>query len=167
MPLLVFSALTIFFSCTKTTSTTCNNGIKDAGEQEIDCGGTSCKPCLPAGTLTCTLGTTAYVGTSTGGQILGPSIRVYADDNQNRPLNFMFVPGALNQPINIASANFSYQGDPYTKQGGDTGTVYITALDTTRKIISGTFAFSASRFTGGISDAATNGIFTNIRYGNN
>lgn len=165
----LFLSLTIlatsFYSCEEETISTenCNNGIKDGGETEIDCGG-PCSTCPTAGTLTCTLGATSYVGVTAAGQNLSPSIRVYARDNNNRTLDFMFVPSALNSELTINDARFSYQGEPYIKAPGDTGHVTITALDTTRKIISGYFGFSARRVTGFTINRATGGVFENIRY---
>lgn len=166
LPLLTFVLLLPFAACEKTdedTSALCNNGILDGKETEVDCGG-DCSACPPAATFSCTLGVTPFVSNNAHGQILGPSIRINAIDNDGRPMNFMFLPSAVNQPLLITSAAFSYLGEPYTKGLSDTGSVTITALDTLRKIISGNFAFSCTRITNNTRNAATNGVFTNVRY---
>ncbi len=167
LPALLFIGIS---GCKKTddnnpNTALCTNGIKDGGETEIDCGG-SCDACLPAGTLTCTLGGTPYVSEQAGGQVLGPSIRIYSvrDSAQGRPLNFMFKPGPLNQPIAISSVAFSFGGEPYTMGEGDSGVVVLTALDTLRKIASGNFNFTAKRLTAATRDSCTGGVFTNVRY---
>jgi hypothetical protein len=154
-----------FYSCDKTDSKTalCNNGIKDGGETDIDCGG-PCQACPDAAAMYCTLGTSSYVSTATSGQILGPSIRVYGNDP--RPLNFMFVPAGLNQPIPITSVSFAYRGEAYAMAAGDSGRVVLTELDTVRKIASGTFWFTGKRTTGPDTTSARNGVFTNVRYNN-
>ncbi len=159
--------VTGFYSCTKTddsdnnNTALCTDGIRNGSETEIDCGG-DCQTCPGAASLTCTLGTSNYVGTSVSGQILGPSIRIYS--NTPNPLNFMFVPSALNQPIPISSVSFAYRGEAYAMESGDSGRVTLTALDTLRKIASGTFWFTANRTTGPDTTSARGGVFENVRY---
>jgi|ERR1043165_2023827 hypothetical protein len=165
--------LVAFNSCEKTDTNNgsgplCHDGKLNGGEQEIDCGG-GCGPCPDPGTLTCKLGTSEYIASVTLGQILGPNIRVYGNDyrnNRTRPLMFMFVPGQLNTEIPIGAVSFAYNGEAYIMEAGDSGKVVITALDTTRKIISGTFWFSGNRTTGRDTATAREGVFTNIRYNN-
>ncbi len=165
--LIIFTVIALgnMYACKEETNNAalCNNGIKDGSETEVDCGG-DCTSCPPAGTFTCTIGSTSYVGVNPIGEILSPSIRISAIDDQSRPMNFMFIPLALNQPIQISAAGFSYQGEPYIKGSSDTGTVLITAQDTLRKIISGTFGFRGNRIGAGQVAAVSNGVFSNIRY---
>jgi hypothetical protein len=171
--LCLLSAFLMFgiYSCTKTddnnavATALCSNGIKDPGETEIDCGG-PCTACLPPAKLTCTLGGTSYISEKAGGQTLGPSIRVYSirDSAEGRPLNFMFLPGPVNQPLRINSLAFSFSGEPYNLGDGDSGVVVLTALDTVKKIISGTFYFTGKRLTTANRTSATDGVFTNVRY---
>jgi hypothetical protein len=167
----VLLALSVFLSilamngCREETnySALCNNNIKDGLETEIDCGG-DCLACPDAATFSCTLGNSSFVSSNAIGQILGPSIRISAVDAEGRPLNFMFIPAALNQPIQISAGGFSYQGEPYYKGSSDTGTVVITAQDTLRKIISGNFGFRGNRIGSGQVASVSNGVFTNVRY---
>ncbi|MCW5909219.1 MAG: hypothetical protein KIS94_15240 [Chitinophagales bacterium] len=166
LPLLTIALLVTFTACEKNdndTSALCNNGILDGKETEIDCGG-DCTDCPPAATFSCTLGVTPFVSTNATGQILGPSIRINAVDNDGRPMNFMFLPNAVNQPLPLTSAAFSYLGEPYSKGLNDTGSVTITGIDTLRRIISGNFAFSCTRITNNTQNAAKNGAFANVRY---
>lgn len=167
LPLLAISFLVFgIYSCEKTgtdTSGLCNNGLLDGEETEIDCGG-DCDTCAVA-TFKCTLGNTAFNGTDPKGYILGPSIRVASVDDQGRPMHFMFLPVALNTPLPISGGAFSYNGEPYSKGPDDTGHVTITMLDTTRKLISGTFGFSGNRVTNNTVNVVKDGTFTDIRYG--
>jgi hypothetical protein len=159
-------------SCTKKsegTAVLCDNGVKDGNENEIDCGG-ACTPCPDKGEFHCTIdgvaGSMLYVTKVASGQVLAPSIRV-AGQSQNGdiPFNFMFIPSALNTPLPINASTFNYAGEPYTKGSGDTSTVIVTANDTLRHIISGTFSLGAQRIVGTPSRCAvSNGVFTNIRY---
>lgn len=170
--LVLFSAtLTVgFFSCKKEVDNTelCYNNIKDGDETEIDCGGTFCEPCLPAGRFSCTIngirGVANFTSENAAGQVLGPSVRIYGTNSGNMPFNFMFIPSELNQPIQISSSNFNYAGEAYTKSSSDTGTVVITAHDTLRHIISGRFSLAAQRVTKDTRCTVNNGEFTNVRY---
>lgn len=162
----VFISVFTISSCEeeKPDTSFCNNLVKDGNESEVDCGG-NCEACPDAAYLNCTLGTSDYTSVNPPtGQILGPSIRVNAVDAEGRPLNFMFIVSGLNQPIQISAATFSYHGNPYVKGELDTGTVVITAQDTLRKIISGTFGFRCNRIGAGQVAAASGGVFTNVRY---
>ena len=161
-----------FYSCTKegdTTSALCSDGVMNGKESEIDCGG-ACTPCPNNATFSCKMngvgGESYFIGATASGQILGPSIRVYSTTAGNRPLNFMFIPTGLNEPIAISSSNFDYAGEPYTRTNGDTGHVYISVHDTLRHIISGSFSYNASRITGGagVKCVVSEGLFTNARY---
>lgn len=164
--------LTAFNSCEKVVNNDaplCHDGILNGGEQEIDCGagGANCEKCPDPGTMTCTLGHSDYVASVTMGQILGPNIRVYGNDyrnNRTRPLMFMFVPTALNTPLPTGPVSFTYNGEAYINEEGDSGKVVITYMDTVRKIISGTFWFTGGRTTGPDTTSARDGVFTNIRY---
>jgi hypothetical protein len=158
------------WSCEKTEvkapdTSLCADGIKNGGETEVDCGG-PCTACLPAGIVNCTLGGTDYKSQSTGGQILGPSIRIYSvrDSAQGRPLSFMFVPGPVNQPIRISDVSFSFSGEPYHLGEGDSGVVVLTTLDTVKQIASGTFSFIGKRITAAQRVTCTDGVFNNVRY---
>ena len=153
-------------SCTKTDSKTalCSNGILDGGETEIDCGA-ACQACPASAVVTCTVGNSSFVSTNpsnTYGQQLAYSIRIYGNDS--RPLNFMFVPAPVGQPTPISSVSFTYNGEAYIIEPGDSGKVILTANDTLRKIASGTFWFTAGRVTGPDTTSVRNGVFTNVRY---
>ena len=159
--------ITGFYSCNKVEdnkTALCNNGIQDGGETEIDCGA-ACTACPGAPSISCNLGNSSFVSTNpanTYGQTLGPSIRIYGNDG--RPLFFMFIPSAVNQPLPVTSVSFSYNWEAYAMEAGDRGEVVLTTLDTLRKIASGTFWFTANRTTGPDSTGALNGVFSNIRY---
>jgi len=155
-----------FYSCTKTVDHTalCNDGLLNGGETEIDCGA-ACQACPGAPSVSCTLGNSSFLSTdpnTTYGQKLASSIRIYGNDG--RPLFFMFVPGPVNQPVPVTSVSFSYNGEAWGMEAGDSGKVVLTSLDTLRKIASGTFWFTANRTTGPDTTSARNGVFTNIRY---
>lgn len=163
MMLALFLLATGFFSCEKTTtvdaSALCNNGIKDTTEAEIDCG-EFCEPCPPTGTFSCKMGPTDFAVSNSYGQLLPPSIRIYANDS--RPLMFMFVPTAVNQPLPVNYVSFAYRGEAWTLR--DSGTVVLSKLDTIRNIVSGTFYVNARRVTGSDTTSLRDGVFTNIRY---
>jgi hypothetical protein len=77
----------------------------------------------------------------------------------------MFIPSALNTPLPISSTSFSFDGEPYMKGSGDTGSVYLSAHDTVRHLISGTFAYNGQRVTQSYTKCVVSeGIFTNVRY---
>lgn len=166
-------SISLFFlfamdSCTKSTNNDaalCNNGIKDGKETEIDCNG-DCAPCAGVPALSCTMGGTPYICSNVRGQTLNPSIRIYGTDQGGRPMNFMFLPGPINQPLPIIDVTLSFDGEPYTYGVHDTGSVTITSIDTLRKVVSGSFGFSARRVTKNTSVAIQSGVFTNVRYGN-
>lgn len=170
--LLVLSTIVLlsgFSSCEKEDgnnktnySQYCSDGIKNGAETEVDCGG-DCEACLPAATMTCTLGNSNFTAHTCFGQILGPNIRIYGNDN--RPVHFMFVPSQLNTELPITALSFAYNGEAYGLEVGDSGRVVLTYLDTVRKIASGTFYFTGNRVTGPSSASASNGVFTNVRYG--
>jgi hypothetical protein len=111
-------------------------------------------------------GTQYFVSNNASGQKLNPSIRISGTNAaNNNPLNFMFIPTELNVPLPVNASGFNYAGEPYTKAGEDTGHVVLTAHDTLRHIISGTFAFSAQRVTQSFTKCVVNeGRFTNVRY---
>lgn len=140
----------------------CGDGIKNGYETEIDCGG-DCEACPTPATMTCTLGNTNFTAHTCFGQILGPNIRIYGNDN--RPVHFMFVPSQLNTELPITALSFAYNGEAYGLEAGDSGRVVLTYLDTVRKIASGTFYFTGNRVTGPSSASASDGVFTNVRYG--
>lgn len=165
--LLSFFSLFSMYSCTKETNNNaalCNNGIKDGNETEIDCNG-DCAPCAGVPALSCTLGGTAYISSNVRGQTLNPSIRIYGTDQEGRPMNFMFIPNQINQPVPIVDVALSFSGEPYTYGVNDSGSVTITTIDTLRKVISGTFGFSARRVTKNTGVVVTGGVFSNVRYG--
>jgi len=141
----------------------CNDGILNAGEVEIDCG-TGCEPCPSEGSVNCIVGNSTFFasGTHAYGQQLGPNIRIYG--NNGNPLFFMFKPSPLNQPVAITAVSFAYRGEAYTMEPGDSGRAVLTALDTVRKIASGTFWFTAGRVTGPDTASVREGVFTNVRY---
>jgi hypothetical protein len=169
----IIFAMTGFYSCEKEVvdnSALCTNGILDelAGETEVDCGG-DCEPCAPIGTLTCVMkgvaGNVDYTGVNVQCQVLGPSLRVFCSNSSSRPLNFMFRPDALNQPLYVVASSFDYAGEPYITADGDTGSITITAHDTVRHIISGRFDYNGQRVTKSfIKCVISDGVFTNVRY---
>lgn len=175
IPVLILVFLvTGFYSCTKEsddTSALCNNSIKDGNESEIDCGG-ACTPCPDKGTFSCNItgvpplaASSLYVSNNAAGQVLTPSIRVYGTNQNNSPLNFMFIPSVLNQLLPISASNFDFVGEPFIKTSGDTGSVVLTYHDTLRHIISGTFSYGAQRVTQSFTKCTvTEGVFTNVRY---
>ncbi len=155
-----------FYSCSKSTDHTalCHDGILNGGETEIDCGA-ACQACPGAPSINCTLGNSTFTSTNpavTYGQMLASSIRIYGNDS--RPLFFMFVPGAVNQEVPVSSVSFAYNGEAWAMEAGDSGKVVLTSIDTLRKVVSGTFWFTAGRTTGPDTTSARNGVFTNIRY---
>jgi len=168
LPLFVILFLVLgISSCEKTEVDTslCNNGILDGKETEIDCGG-DCTACPPAATFNCTLGNSNFVCTNAKGYILGPSIRIAGVDFEGRPMNFMFLAnGGFSGALPISGGGFSYNGEPYSKGPDDTGHVYITGIDTLRKIISGNFGFRGNRVTNNTVAIVKDGTFTNVRYG--
>lgn len=141
----------------------CHDGILNGGEEEIDCGA-GCGDCPSEGTLSCIVGNTSFVATGSKvfGQVLGPSLRIYG--NNGDPLNFMFVTSDLNKAVPITSVSFAYHGEAYTLEPGDSGYATLTAIDTLRKIASGTFWFTAGRVTGPDTTSVREGVFTNVRY---
>ena len=165
-PLLILAFIaTGIYSCEKKTDTAkaCSDGILNGGETEIDCGA-ACAACPANGIVSCTIGNSSFVSANanTYGQILSNSIRIYGNDG--RPFNFMFIPAPVGQPTAVNSVNVTYNGEAYIMEPGDSGKVVLTALDTLRKIASGTFWFTAGRVTGPDTTSVRDGLFTNIRY---
>ncbi len=165
MVLAILFLATGFYSCEKTTTvdaaSLCTNGIKDTTEAEIDCGG-ACEPCPSGPEFACKMGNDNFTVTNAYGQILTPSIRIYANDS--RPLMFMFVPTAVNTPLPVNYVSFAYRGEAWTLRDTLPGNVVLSKLDTIRKIVSGTFYVNARRVTGSDTTSLREGVFNNIRY---
>ena len=182
MKKIIFVLITVSFviglnSCKKSTTDVnaalCNNGILDGAETEIDCGGNPCSPCPPTSTFSCILtgglpvpgGQQNITETTSYGQTLYPSIRVFSF-NGSSPFQFMFIPGAIGQLTYVSFLNFNYAGGSYSVDDTTTaGGVILTAHDTLRNIISGTFSFNAERSSNGDHKCRVHdGVFTNVRY---
>ena len=152
--------------CTKTVDNTasCNNGILDGTETEVDCGGT-CTACAPAAVFTANLGGNAFSASQVYWTQSGSSMSIRA----NTPtvaiaVGLFFKFPVLNQPQVLTSASLN-DNENYIIEPGDTSSITVTALDTARKLMSGTFIFHATAPPSN-HISVDSGVFTNIRYQN-
>src|SRR5690349_2386074 len=122
--ILAFSFIGSISSCTKTdnNSAKCSNHVLDTdiGETEIDCGGSSCQACPPAGTVTATITGSAFMAKDLGGIASGVGMRIYGVSS-NAIMQFIFRDYVINQPQALSIGTLTY-GDPHMMQPGDTGT---------------------------------------------
>lgn len=159
-------ALLLFSNCKTEKKDTCNNGIQDGLETEIDCGGSSCAACPPPATLSATLSGLNYNASTIDCERNGShSIQSYGTSSG---IDFSFTITALNTPLPVSAGNFYGDGNGYNFQLGDTGTVVVTAHDEVKKIISGRFSFSGtSSNSQGTKSQVQSGRFDNVRYTDN
>lgn len=156
-----FLLLSVFvFGCN--TSEKCNNGILNSAEDEIDCGG-DCDPCPPEGTLSMFIFSNTFYATSVSGSDNGNGIDIFSSGTGGVTHNVRFSGVSVDQFSPITGADFysSISGSQVQFQFGDTGSVYITAHDELRKIVSGRYWCS---MTDGGTATITDGIFENVRY---
>ncbi|MFM7079792.1 MAG: DUF6252 family protein [Bacteroidota bacterium] len=140
----------------------CEDGIRNNGEREIDCGGKSCQPCpakmdaLVDGTPWSLFGSTitSQVNTSSS------SIFISGTDSVFRSISLIhagsFSPGTYN-------LNGGLYNTPSGSFTTSTGTITISVWDTTERYIEGFFSFTAY---GGNGDSVriTNGGFAFAPY---
>lgn len=159
--LVVFSLFSILFSSCN-TGNQCSNEELDGIETEIDCGG-DCDPCPQAGTLFATVTGIPYYANTVWGSPDGNGMDVISNGSGGSSVQFEFVNLQTNTflPMTGAQVNNNSANIHYYMQFGDTGSVYITAHDELRKIISGRFFFAATGNQGG---AISDGTFENVRY---
>ncbi|MDB5281495.1 MAG: hypothetical protein JWO06_570, partial [Bacteroidota bacterium] len=93
----------------------------------------------------------------------GPSLSIRAwNPTKAISVGLFFKYPVLNQPQVLTSASLD-DNDNYIIESGDTSSITITALDTTRKLMSGTFFFHATAPPSN-HISVDSGVFSNIRY---
>ncbi|MBK7970134.1 MAG: hypothetical protein IPK08_14995 [Bacteroidetes bacterium] len=179
----------VFTSCSETIDNTgtCYDGVKNQGEQGIDCGGPCqaacascadgimnqgetavdcggpCDPCYPR--LSAKIDGVDWSATSRNAFISAPGmIRIYGTNTQS---NFtLYYSGVFESGTTTAGSTFkgefrSLSGDLYASTSGS---ISFSTFDTVARTISGTYQFLATDTTSGTQLTITSGVFNSINY---
>jgi hypothetical protein len=140
----------------------CADGIMNQGEQAVDCGG-PCDPCYPR--MSAELDTSEWFATSRNAFIYAPGcIRIYGTNQQRNITLYYSGPFAAG-----TGSGSQFSGELRDENGivyassGD-GTITFSTFDTTLKIISGIYSFSATDTVSGTSIEVSNGVFNVLQY---
>lgn len=143
---------------------TCSDGIKNQGEEDVDCGG-PCPPCVYPTTMSATVSGFNWIGMNMSATLNGGLFTITAD-NGTTPLwqlimvhNGPQAPGTYNlasstKILNLNSKEFFIE----------TGTITFTEFNTTQQRVSGTFTFVAKHPGETLLIEVKNGKFANLTY---
>lgn len=180
----------LFSSCSKTIDNTgtCLDGVKNQGEQGIDCGGPcgapcpscadgimnqdetavdcggQCDPCYPG--FSAKINNIQWRSTSRNAFISGPgTIRIYGTDQQNNIT--LFYSGAFEKGSTPSGNLFTGEmrdenGNLYSSING--GSITFTTFDTTARKVAGIFSFIGKDTVSNQSTLITSGVFTELQY---
>jgi hypothetical protein len=140
----------------------CADGIMNQGETAVDCGG-PCDPCYPR--LSAKIDGVEWSATSRNAFLSAPgTIRIYGTNTQsNFTLYYsgVFEPGTENAGAAFRAEYRNANGDLYTSTSGS---ISFSTFDTVSKSVSGTFQFVANDTTHGTQTTITSGVFNSINY---
>jgi len=186
---LVVAIALLFTSCADTIDNTgtCSDGIKNQGEQGVDCGGPCgavcpscadglmnqnesavdcggpCDPCYPR--LTANMNDTAWSSTSRNAMIFGPGmIRIYGTNQLTNLTLFYsgpFAPGTIPAGSQFRAEYRDENGALF--ETATEGSITFSTFDTTQRVISGIFSFTAAN-TNGNSVHGDHGVFNVLEY---
>jgi len=188
--LITFAGIIMFVAaCGKTIDNTgtCSDGIKNQGEQEVDCGGPCpahcascadgiqnqgetaidcggpCDPCYPR--LSAKIDSTEWWSTSRNGFLFSPTeLHLYGtDSNYNLSLIYSgpFSPGTISTESQFRAELRNNSGDTFLSLSGS---ITFTTFDTATRTVSGSFTFNSTDTVTGISHQVDKGVFTVISY---
>ncbi len=188
--LVLLIVCTFLLSCSDTIDNTgtCSDGIKNQGEQAVDCGGPcqlicpSCAdgtrnqgetavdcggPCDPCyARLTASINNQPWSSTSRNAFISGPgTIRIYGTNQINNITLYYsgpFTPGTVQTGSQFTGELRDELGNLFTASSG--GSITFSTFDTTSRTVSGTYSFIATNSVTGTSKLVTNGVFNVLSY---
>lgn len=189
--LLRFAAFALLITgCSKTIDNTgtCSDGVKNQGEQGIDCGGPcgnvcpSCAdgimnqnetgvdcggPCDPCyARLSAKVAGTDWYATSRNAFISAPgTMRIYGTNSSCNITLFYsgtFAPGTVSAGTNFRAEYRDSLGTLYNS--GTSGLVTFTTFDTVQKTMTGIYNFTATDAISGNQVIISNGVFNVITY---
>ncbi|HEX5002241.1 MAG TPA: DUF6252 family protein [Bacteroidia bacterium] len=176
-------------ACGKTIDNTgtCSDGIKNQGEQEVDCGGPCpahcascadgilnqgetaidcggpCDPCYPR--FSALIDSTDWWSTSRNGFLFSPTeIHLYGtDSNYNLTLIYSgpFAAGTISEGPLFRAELRNITGVTFLSVSGS---ITFTTFDTAARTVSGSFTFGATDTSGGGSHQIEKGVFNVISY---
>ena len=181
--------MSLVMACSKTIDNTgtCSDGIKNQGEQAIDCGGPctvvcpscadgimnqgetavdcggDCDPCYPR--FAAMLNDTVWNSTSRNAFISAPgTLRIYGTNQMSNITLYYSGPFA---PGNVTSGT-QFMGEFRDENGTlftfTNGSITFTTFDTTNRVVSGIFAFTGFNTSNGSTMIVENGIFNILNY---
>ena len=140
----------------------CADGIMNQGETAVDCGG-PCDPCYPR--LSAKIDGVVWSATSRNAFISAPgTIRIYGTNQQS---NFtLYYSGGFQSGTSPAGTDFKAE---YRDQNGNlyissNGSISFSSFDTVSKSVSGIYQFMAIDTVSGAQLNITSGVFTHINY---
>jgi len=141
----------------------CADGIRNQGETAVDCGG-PCDPCYPR--FAATINNVQWNSTSRSAFISGPgTVRIYGTDQMNNiTLNYSgpLSTGTVNTGPKFTGELRDGQGNLYLSAPG--GSITFTTFDTLTNTISGTYTFIGINSVNSTSKLVTGGIFNVLTY---
>jgi hypothetical protein len=177
-------------SCSKTIDNlgTCTDGVKNQGEQGVDCGGPcgapcpscadgimnqnetavdcggQCDPCYPS--LSAKIDNVQWSSTSRNAFISGPGIiRIYGTNQQNNITLFysgVFTEGSTPTGNSFTGEMRDENGNLYSSING--GSITFTTFDTTARKVSGIYNFTGKDTVSNQFKVITSGVFTELTY---
>ena len=141
----------------------CADGILNQDETAVDCGG-SCDPCYPR--LSAMVNDSLWYATSRNAFISAPgTIRMYGTNQlQNLTLYYSgpFIEGTIGTGTQFMAEYRDDFGNLYTSVPG--GNISFSTFDTTNRIVAGIFSCQVTDTISGESLTLDNGIFTELGY---
>ncbi len=186
----VLSLMILMVSCSKTIDNTgtCSDGVKNQGEQGIDCGGPcqnacpscsdgirnqdetavdcggACDPCYPR--FSAIINDTLWYATSRNAFISAPgTLRIYGTNQmQNLTLYYSgpFAEGIVSTGTQFQAEFRDENGNLYTSTPG--GSISFSTFDTTSRTVSGIFSCDVLNTQNGQIFSVASGIITVLTY---
>jgi hypothetical protein len=188
--IIIASTVIFICSCGKTIDNTgtCSDGVKNQGEQGVDCGGPCGAPCPSCAdgiknqdevavdcggscdscyaTFTANINNVQWNSTSRSAFLSGPTaIRIYGTNQlKNITLNYSgpFVTGSVANGTNFQGEVRDENGNLYASTG--VGTIQFFTFDTVNHKISGIYNFIATDTLNHKSILVSSGVFTELSY---
>ncbi len=141
----------------------CADGIRNQDEVAVDCGG-SCDPCYAR--LSASINGMNWTSTSRNAFISGPGTIRFYGTNQSSNIT-LYYSGPFR--AGTIPAGTQFRGEFRDLQGNvflsnTNGSITFYEFDTTAKSVSGIFAFMATDTISGTSKAVTGGVFNVLTY---
>ena len=144
------------------TCANCADGIMNQGETSVDCGG-PCDPCYPS--LRSRVNNVEWISTSRNAQQTPTGIRIFGTGQlQNLTL---WYNGSMTKGTTFSGNGFTGEfrdenGNLYTST--PSGSITFTTFDTISRTVAGTFSFIGRDTVLNTSVLITSGVFTELAY---